>query len=54
MIAFALGLMLGYWLYPVRMLYKLYRIKLKLRKLELDLMETREGFDGKQWNEDNL
>lgn len=54
MITFAIGLFIGYWIYPLRMLYKLYKIKKKITQLEKEFMETREDLHGKQWNEDNL
>jgi hypothetical protein len=54
MITFAIGLFIGYWIYPTRMLWKLYKIKRKIEKIEIDFMKTREDLHGKQWNEDNL
>lgn len=54
MITFAIGLFIGYWIYPARMFYKLYKINKKLVQIEKDFMDTREQFNGKQWNEDNL
>jgi hypothetical protein len=53
-IAFALGLVAGYWLYPLRMAWKLYRISKQLKQLELDHMKMMEDLRGPQWNEDNL
>ena len=54
MITFAIGLFIGYWIYPFRMAYKLYKIKRKLAQLELDHMKMMEDLHGTQWNEDNL
>ena len=58
MITFAIGLLIGgfigYWIYPFRMAYKLYKIKRKLAQLELDHMKMMEDLHGTQWNEDNL
>lgn len=54
MITFVIGLFIGYWIYPARMFWKLYKIQRKIAKLEIDFMQTREELHGKQWNEDNL
>lgn len=54
MITFAIGLFVGYWLYPLRMAWKLYKISKQLRKLEVDHMKMMEDLQGTQWNEDNL
>jgi hypothetical protein len=54
MIYFVTGLFLGYWVYPMRMMWKLYKIKKKIEKLEAEFMATKEDLHGKQWNEDNL
>jgi len=48
------GLIVGYWLYPLRMAWKLYRISKRLKQLELDHMKMMEDLRGPQWNEDNL
>jgi hypothetical protein len=53
-IACAVGLVAGYWLYPLRMAWKLYRISKQLKQLELDHMKMMEDLRGPQWNEDNL
>lgn len=54
MITFVIGLIIGYWLYPLRMAWKLYKINRKLVQLELDHMRMMEDLRGNQWNEDNL
>lgn len=54
MITFAIGLFIGYWVYPVRMMWKLYKIKKKIVLLETEYMAVKENLEGKQWNEDNL
>ena len=54
MIIFLIGLLLGYWLYPARMFWKLYKINRKLVQLELDHMKMMEDLKGGQWNEDKL
>jgi hypothetical protein len=53
-ISFAVGLVAGYWLYPLRMAWKLYRISKQLTRLEIDHMKMMEDLRGPQWNEDNL
>jgi hypothetical protein len=53
-IAFALGLLAGYWLYPLSMAWKLYRISKQIKQLELDHMKMMEDLLGPQWTEDNL
>lgn len=53
-ITFAVGLVAGYWLYPLRMAWKLYRISKQLTRLEIDHMKMMEDLRGPQWNEDNL
>jgi hypothetical protein len=53
-ITFAIGLVAGYWLYPLRMAWKLYRISKQLTRLEIDHMKMMEDLRGPQWNEDNL
>ena len=51
---FVAGLIVGYWLYPLRMAWKLYRISKQIKQLELDYMKMMEDLRGPQWNEDNL
>jgi hypothetical protein len=51
---FVVGLLTGYWLYPLRMAWKLYRISKQIKQLELDHMKMMEDLRGPQWNEDNL
>jgi hypothetical protein len=51
---FLSGVLIGYWLYPLRMAWKLYKISKQLKQLELDHMKVMEDLHGKQWNEDNL
>jgi hypothetical protein len=51
---FVIGLIAGYWIYPLRMAWKLYKISQQLKKLELDHMKIMEDLRGPQWNEDNL
>ena len=51
---FLIGVLIGYWLYPLRMAWKLYKISKQLKQLELDHMKVMEDLHGKQWNEDNL
>jgi hypothetical protein len=53
-IAFFIGLLIGYWLYPLRMAFRLYKISKKIKELEIDHMKMMEDLRGKQWNEDNL
>jgi uncharacterized membrane protein YciS (DUF1049 family) len=54
MIALIIGVIIGYWLYPLRMAFKLYKISKQLKKLEIDHMKMMEDLRGPQWNEDNL
>jgi hypothetical protein len=54
MITFLIGIIMGYWLYPLRMAWKLYRIGKQLTQLEIDHMKMMEDLRGTQWNEDNL
>lgn len=51
---FVVGLIAGYWLYPLRMAWKLYKISKAIRRLEIDHMKLMEELKGSQWNEDNL
>jgi len=51
---FVVGLIAGYWLYPLRMTWKLYKISKQIRQLELDHMKMMEDLRGSQWNEDKL
>jgi hypothetical protein len=52
--ALALGIIMGYWLYPLNMTFKLMKINKKLVALEIEHMKIMEDITGKQWNEDNL
>ena len=54
LVVFLSGVLIGYWLYPLRMAWKLYRIGQQLKKLEIDHMKIMEDLHGSQWNEDNL
>lgn len=54
MIALIVGVIIGYWLYPLRMAFKLYKISKKIKQLEIEHMALMEDLRGKQWNEDNL
>ena len=51
---FVIGVVLGYWLYPARMFWKLHKINKLLTEVELQHMKMKEQLEGKQWNEDNL
>ena len=53
-IGFLIGLLIGHWLYPLRMAFRLYKISKKIKQLEIDHMTMMEDLRGKQWNEDNL
>jgi hypothetical protein len=53
-VTFVIGLIGGYWLYPLRMTWKLYKISQQIRRLEIDHMKMMEDLRGTQWNEDNL
>ncbi len=54
MIALIIGVIIGYWAYPLYMMIKLYRIRKRIVQIEKDFMELKDDFYGKQWNEDNL
>jgi uncharacterized membrane-anchored protein YhcB (DUF1043 family) len=54
MIALIIGVIIGYWAYPLYMMIKLYRIRKKIEQIEKDFMELKDDLYGKQWNEDNL
>lgn len=54
MIALTLGMIIGYWAYPLYMMIKLYRIKKRIEQIEKDFMGLKDDLYGKQWNEDNL
>jgi hypothetical protein len=54
MIALILGVIIGYWAYPLYMMIKLYRIKRRIEQIEKDFMGLKDDLYGKQWNEDNL
>lgn len=53
-VALLTGLIIGYWLYPLHMAYKLMKIQKQLVALEIDYMKIKEELDGTQWNEDKL
>jgi hypothetical protein len=52
--ALALGTIIGYWLYPLNMTFKLMKINKKLVALEVEHMKIMEELNGTQWNEDKL
>jgi len=54
MIALIIGVIIGYWIYPLYMMFKLYRIRKRIEQIEKDFMELKDDLYGKQWNEDNL
>jgi len=54
MIALIIGVIIGYWVYPLYMMIKLYRIRRRIEQIEKDFMELKDDLYGKQWNEDNL
>jgi uncharacterized membrane protein len=54
MIALIIGVIIGYWAYPLYMMIKLYRIKKRIEQIEQDFMGIKDDLYGKQWNEDNL
>jgi hypothetical protein len=54
MIALLIGVVIGYWAYPLYMMIKLYRIRKRIVQIEKDFMELKDDLYGKQWNEDNL
>jgi uncharacterized membrane protein YciS (DUF1049 family) len=54
LIALIIGVIIGYWLYPLRMALRLYKISKKIKQLELDHMKMMEDLHGSQWNEDKL
>ena len=54
MIALILGIVIGYWAYPLYMAIKLYRIKKRIEQIERDFMAMKDDLYGTQWNEDNL
>jgi|APGre2960657404_1045060.scaffolds.fasta_scaffold13351_7 hypothetical protein len=54
MIALIIGVIIGYWAYPLYMMIKLYRIRKRIVQIEKDFMELKDDLYGKQWNEDNL
>jgi biopolymer transport protein ExbB/TolQ len=54
MITLILGIVIGYWAYPLYMTIKLYRIKKRIEQIERDFMEMKNDLYGTQWNEDNL
>ena len=49
-----MGVIIGYWVYPLYMMIKLYRIRKRIEQIEKDFMELKDDLYGKQWNEDNL
>ena len=54
MIALIIGVIIGYWAYPLYMMIKLYRIRKRIEQIEKNFMELKDDLYGKQWNEDNL
>ncbi len=54
MIALLIGVVIGYWAYPLYMMIKLYRIRKRIVQIEKDFMELKDDLYGTQWNEDNL
>ncbi len=54
LIALIIGVIIGYWAYPLYMMIKLYRIKKRIEQIEQDFMGLKDDLYGKQWNEDNL
>jgi hypothetical protein len=54
MISVIIGVIIGYWAYPLYMMIKLYRIRKRIVQIEKDFMELKDDLYGKQWNEDNL
>ena len=54
MIALIIGVIIGYWAYPLYMMIKLYRIRKRIEQIEKDFMELKDDLYGKQWNEDKL
>ncbi len=54
MIALIMGVVIGYWVYPLYMMIKLYRIRKRIVQIEKDFMELKDDLYGTQWNEDNL
>jgi hypothetical protein len=54
MIALLMGVVIGYWAYPLYMMIKLYRIRKRIEQIEKDFMGLKDDLYGKQWNEDNL
>jgi hypothetical protein len=53
-IALISGVIIGYWVYPLRMAFRLYKISKKIKQLEIEHMALMEDLRGRQWNEDNL
>jgi hypothetical protein len=54
LIGLFMGVIIGYWVYPLYMMIKLYRIRKRIEQIEKDFMELKDDLYGKQWNEDNL
>jgi len=54
LIGLVMGVVIGYWAYPLYMMIKLYRIKKRIEQIEKDFMGLKDDLYGKQWNEDNL
>ena len=54
MIALILGVIIGYWAYPLYMMIKLYRIRKRIEQIEKDFIKLKDDLYGKQWNEDKL
>jgi hypothetical protein len=53
-IGLVMGVIIGYWAYPLYMTIKLYRIRKRIEQIEKDFMGLKDDLYGKQWNEDNL
>lgn len=54
LIGLVMGVIIGYWVYPLYMMIKLYRIRKRIEQIEKNFMELKDDLYGKQWNEDNL
>jgi len=54
LIGLVMGVVIGYWAYPLYMMIKLYRIRKRIEQIEKDFMGLKDDLYGKQWNEDNL
>ena len=54
LIGLSMGVIIGYWAYPLYMMIRLYRIRKRIEQIEKDFMGLKDDLYGKQWNEDNL